>query len=139
MNLTPSEKADKDRYKMSKISLPDAIRGKAVTKLKRMIPVMSNTLYPFVAKMVPEEHEFRPEIREIRRAMNKVVERERGTNKDKLKKLVELSSMIMQYDDSYFYRLLDFLEELDMDKVKLPFDDKDIDYHRERWNYDFKK
>lgn len=135
---TPEERAYEDEHRLVGIPVSELIRGKAITKLKRMIPVMSNTLYPFIKDLLPEDHEYEPEIQEIRRAMKKTIERQHGTSNIKLEKLMDFSSMIMRYDYAYFYYFLDFLNELDMDKLKLPFKD-DIEYWRARYNYDFPK
>lgn len=132
---TPAERAYEDRKKPRKISITELIRGKAAHKVKGMIPQMANVVYPFIKNILPGE--YRPEIQEIRRAMNVVIKRTRNQNIEKLEKLEDISSFIMQYDDGYFYWLLDFFNEVDISKLKIPLDKKDIEYHKKRWNYDF--
>ncbi len=134
---TLKERVNKEKNRPVKISITELIRGKAAHKIKGMIPQMANIVHPFIKNIMTDK--YRPEVQEIRRAMNKVIERQYGANNEKLEKLRDISCMIMQYEDTYFYWLLDFFNELDISKLKLPLDKEDIEYHRERWSYNFPK
>jgi len=134
------KKIEKEKKKKYKISIIDVARGQAICKLKRMIPVTINTLYPFIRPMLSDPKDYRPEVKEIYRALTEVSKREHGTHPQKWEKIRDILCMILQYDDSYFYRMLDFINEVDAEKLKLPFkDENDRFYYKMRFNYYFKE
>jgi len=134
------EKIEEEKKKKFKISSVDITRGQATCKFKRLFPVMINTIYPFVKPIVPDPKELKPEVKEIYRAFTMVASREHGTHPQKWDRIRDIICMILQYDDSYFYRFLDFFEEIDREKVKLKFKDEDDRYyHKMRFGYYFKE
>ena len=96
-----------------------------------VIRIAINSLYEPILKYKMNPMKYTRSVREIYRLFSVMIDREQQDGmKDKWRKLRDIVCLILEYDNSYRFRLQDILKEMKMEEMA--FDEEDMYYMEKR-------